>query len=96
MGLGVAKRSEADTAYDACGGASGCVDGSAGALDVQALDDDANMKQTAGLIGLIAGGAVAATGAVLVIVSVTSSGPEAQATLVPWVGPGSLGVRGTF
>ena len=96
MGLGVSARSDADTTYDACGGPTGCVEGSSGALATQALDDDADTQQTAGLIGLIAGGAVAATGAVLVIVSATSSEPATQATVVPWVGPGSLGVRGTF
>ncbi len=100
LGLGYAKRSEADDAYSACGLES-CVQGSTGAQEVNALDDDATVKQEAGLGVLIAGGALAVTGATLLFVSLASSSTETassteKATLAPWVGPGFLGVRGSF
>ncbi len=100
LGLGYAARAEADDAYAACGLES-CVEGSAGAQDVNALDDDATLKQEAGLGVLIAGGAFAVTGAALLFVSLGSSSPDdssepAKASVRPLIGPGFVGVVGSF
>ena len=90
-GLGFAKRGEADDAYTACGAV--CVDGSPGAENVKSLDDDANTKQTIGLVGLIAGGALAATGVTLLVLS-PKADDKSQTGLS--FGPGSVRVHGTF
>ncbi|MFO0552675.1 MAG: tetratricopeptide repeat protein [Polyangiaceae bacterium] len=95
LGLGYVKRGEADHSYELCG-AELCVEGSPGAQHVNELDDDATLKQTAGLIGLIAGGAVGIAGAALIIVSATGSSSKEAAAITPVVGPGYIGVSGTF
>lgn len=97
MGLGGSARSDADAAYDACTTADPCPQGSARAQEVIDLDDDANGKQTIGLIGFIAGGAFAAAGVTLLVLSAGDDAPsDATATVTPWIGVGSAGARGTF
>jgi hypothetical protein len=90
-GLGFAKRGEANDAYAACGGA--CVNGTSQADDVRSFDSTANTQQTIGVIGLIAGGALAATGVTLLVLSPKGDAPN---TTGLWVGPSSTGVKGTF
>jgi hypothetical protein len=51
--------------------------------------------RTASTISLIAGGVVAAGGAILFFTA-PSGGPRPAASLSPWIGPGSGGVRGSF
>lgn len=89
--LGFAKRGEANDAYAKCG--PPCVNGSAQAENVKSLDASANGKQTIGLVGFIAGGALAATGITLLIVSAKG---ESRSTTGLVVGPGSIGVQGSF
>ncbi|MDI3291100.1 hypothetical protein [Polyangium sp. 15x6] len=92
-GLSLAKRAEADEAFDACG--AGCWGPPADA--VRALDDDANKKGNLGIIGLAAGGALTITGIVLFVVSKRSPGEApAKALMTPWIGPQGGGVVGRF
>ncbi|MDI1482511.1 hypothetical protein [Polyangium sp. y55x31] len=92
-GLSLAKRAEADEAFDACG--VGCWGAPADA--VRALDDDANKKGTIGIVGLAAGGALAITGVVLFVVSKPSPRKApAKAHVTPWIGPRGGGVVGRF
>jgi len=96
LGLGFATRGDADDAYVACG-SEACVRGRAGQKKVDELDGDANTKQTVGVIALAAGGAVAVTGLILVLVAPSDAGPDAtEASITPFVGPGSVGLSGTF
>ncbi|HEY4116619.1 MAG TPA: hypothetical protein VGM56_02135 [Byssovorax sp.] len=95
LGLGAGKRSDATTAYNACGGAA-CVQGSPGALQAQKLDSDATTFETVGTIGLIAGGVLAGAGVTMFLLAPRSSAPATGAQITPWFGPGSAGVRGTF
>lgn len=90
-GLGVAERGEADDAYAACGAAA-CVRGSPAAENVNALDDSASTKQTAGVVSLVAGGVLAAVGVTLIVISPQD---EAAAAAVR-IGPGALEIRGSF
>jgi hypothetical protein len=92
VGLGFAKRGQANEAYEACGAAA-CVRGSAAAEEVDALDKDANLKQTVGLVGLIAGGVLAGAGIAMIVVG-GKPAEGAHTSLV--VGPGTLGLSGTF
>jgi hypothetical protein len=97
MGLGGSARSDADAAYEACTTADPCPEGSDRAQEVVDLDEDANGKQTIGLISFIAGGAFAAAGVTLLILSSGDDAPsDATATVTPWIGIGSAGARGTF
>lgn len=95
LGLGFAKRGEADDAYEACG-AENCVRGSQGQKTTDALDADANTPLTAGTIALVAGGAIAVTGLVLVLVAPGDEASVTDAAVMPFVGPGMAGVRGRF
>jgi hypothetical protein len=59
--------------------------------------DDLKTFATAATISFIAGGALAATGLILLITAPDDPTPEAQArTLLPYVGLGSIGAVGTF
>jgi hypothetical protein len=60
---------------------------------VKALDTSANTKQTIGLIGLVAGGALAITGVTLLVLSPKGEGRTSTGL---FLGPGSTGVKGTF
>ena len=95
LGLGASKRGDATAAYDACGGPA-CVQGSAGALNAQKLDNDATTLETVGTIGLIAGGVLAGAGVTMLLLAPRSSAPATSAQITPWFGPGSAGLRGTF
>ncbi|MDI1444198.1 hypothetical protein [Polyangium sp. 6x1] len=92
-GLSLAKRAEADEAFDACG--VNCWGPPAD--EVRALDEDANKKGTIGVIGLAAGGALTVTGVVLFVVSKRSPGKApAKAFVTPWIGPQGGGLAGRF
>jgi hypothetical protein len=96
MGLGFAKHGEANDAYTACG-ETACVAGSSAQKAVDDLDSDAQTKATVGIISLAAGGAIAVTGLILVLVAPSGDAVEpSQAALMPYVGPGEIGLRGTF
>lgn len=90
-GLGFADRGKADDAYGACG--PPCVNGTPQANEVKSLDSSANTKQTIGLVGLVAGGALAATGVTLLVVSAKGKSPSSTGFVI---GPGSMSVKGSF
>jgi tetratricopeptide (TPR) repeat protein len=64
--------------------------------EVRRLEDESSSAQTRAIVAFSIGGAAAVTGVVLLVVSGSGSGASESATVVPWVGPGQLGVTGTF
>lgn len=61
--------------------------------------DELSMANTLGLvstISFIAGGVLATAGIIMVIVGKPSAAKEEHARVVPWIGPGSAGLVGTF
>jgi hypothetical protein len=61
--------------------------------------DELSMGNTLGLVStitLIGGGVLATAGIIMVIVGKPSAPKEEHARVVPWIGPGSLGLSGTF
>jgi hypothetical protein len=88
------KRKDADQAYAECGGDTGCRTSNPLSQKVDDLDGSARTAQTLSIVGFALGGVGVATGVTLFILS--SSGKSEQATLQPWLGVGSAGVRGTF
>jgi len=61
--------------------------------------DELASANTLGLVStitFIAGGVLAATGIVMVIVGKPGATKEEHARVVPWIGPGSAGLAGTF
>ena len=85
------KRGQATSLFDKCG--AGCTGPTAD--QVRALDDSANSKGTAAVVGLVAGGALAIGGAVTLVLSRNKSAPTAAA-ITPWIGAGSAGLAGRF
>jgi hypothetical protein len=66
-----------------------------GIAKVKDLDDKARSAQTLGIVGYVVGGLGVATGVTLFVLS--NKKDEGKAAYVaPYVGPGSLGVRGAF
>ncbi len=97
LGLGGSARSDADAAYESCTESDPCPAGSDRAQEVADLDDDANSMQTISLISFIAGGAFAAAGVTMLVMSSGGDEPsDAAMTVTPWIGVGSAGARGTF
>jgi hypothetical protein len=88
------KRKDADDKYKQCGGDAGCTTDNPLSKDVDKLDKDASSAQTLGIVGFALGGVGIAAGVTLFILS--SGGESQQATLEPWVGLGSAGLKGTF
>jgi hypothetical protein len=62
---------------------------------VKSLDDDAKKALTFGVVGLAVGGAAIGTG-ILLLVLAPSGGSGQSASVTPWFGLNSAGVRGTF
>jgi hypothetical protein len=62
----------------------------------QSAIDSYNLAGTLSTAGFIAGGVLAATGVVLVIVAPREPSRSAQAWIAPVVGPGFAGARGSF
>jgi hypothetical protein len=84
-------RKDADAAAEGCP----CDDRSELARKIQGLDDDARSAKTLGIVGFVVGGVGIATGATLFVLSSKKQEPQA-ARVEPFVGLGSLGVRGAF
>lgn len=61
-----------------------------------AAKDDLDTFATAATISFIAGGALAATGFILLMTAPEDAGDEQEATIRPFVGFGSIGAVGTF
>lgn len=62
---------------------------------VDALDADAKKARNLGIVGLAVGGAAIGTGVLLVVLA-PSGGSTRTASVTPWFGLNSAGVRGTF
>jgi hypothetical protein len=58
--------------------------------------DEYNTQRTVSTIGFIAGGVGLAGGALLLLTAPSARGNERAAHVTPWVGVGSLGMRGRF
>jgi hypothetical protein len=97
---GFDKRSQADGLFADCTEQSTvCGPGAPLFDDASAAEDAESQAFTRSLVSYVAGGALAATGVVLWIVSSDSDeDPDAsgEASLTPWLGPHSVGVSGTF
>jgi hypothetical protein len=89
------KRDRADEKFAACGGETGCTNGNLVSLEVAELDRDADGMKTLGIVGFVVGGVGAAAGVTLLVLSAGDDGDK-TATVEPWVGLGSAGVRGRF
>lgn len=98
--FGLQTASKNDEIRRACGDVNNCpleVES-----EVEKLHDEANGLGTVATVGFIVGGVGVATGATLLLVSMGDGGDpsvDAQASgtsLSAWVGPQSLGIRGTF
>jgi hypothetical protein len=88
------KRKDADEAYAACGGDTGCRTSNPLSQTVDDLDGSARTAQTLSIVSFALGGVGVATGVTLFILS--SNGKSERASFQPWLGVGSAGVRGTF
>lgn len=89
------KRSDADAKFEECGGDSGCTTDNPLSGEVAELDDSADSAFAVGIGGLVLGGVGVATGVVLLVMS--SGGEEKPAASIqPWVGFGSAGLKGRF
>lgn len=62
---------------------------------VDSIDADAKKARNLGIVGLSVGGAAIATGILLVVLA-PSGGSTRTASVTPWFGLNSAGVRGTF
>jgi len=91
------KQSDADAAFEACGGKSCSL---ADRANVDALDSDAATSKTLALTSFVVGGVGLATGVTLLVLSgkQKSSEPAARLTprVQPWIGYRSVGLSGTF
>ena len=85
--------SKADDLFDKCG--SKCTAGQKS--EIQQLDKDAASQKTIGVIGLVAGGVALAGGVTMLIVGKPKAAPApAKASIEPWFGGASAGLRGQF
>ena len=89
------KRRDADAKFEECGGASGCTNNNPLSAEVAQLDDDARSALTLGIVGFAVGGVGLAAGTALFIMSSAGDSKE-SASITPFVGLGSAGVRGSF
>ncbi|HEX8790843.1 MAG TPA: hypothetical protein VF765_07810 [Polyangiaceae bacterium] len=90
VGMNRAKRTDADAL---------CPNGQCPMADkpqVQSLDQQADSAATGAWIGYIAGGALLATGFVLLLTSGGAKKTDASSGLRPWMGLGTGGVAGAF
>jgi hypothetical protein len=90
------KRSDADKAFEECGGATRCSNDNPLSRQVTALDDSARSAQTIGVVGLAAGGVGVAAGVVLFVLSGGEKRPSTGLSVVPRIGIGSIGAGGSF
>jgi hypothetical protein len=88
------KRSDADEKFAQCGGDAGCTNENPLSGQVDQLDQDAGSAQTLGIVGFALGGVGVAAGVTLLMLS--SGGDSQQASVEPWLGLGTAGVRGRF
>jgi hypothetical protein len=92
----VSKRKDADSTFAACSAeVGGCRTGDPRAAETDELDRDADSKKTLGIVGFAVGGAGVAAGVTLLLLS-SGGSDENEASIRPWVGLGSAGLRGRF
>jgi len=107
VGLGVgtlfalrskSKRSDADSAFAQLDARchSLCSADDPAAKNVASLDDAARSAQTLSIVGFAVGGAGIATGVTLLVLGSHKSEAPQGASLQPWLGLGSAGIRGSF
>jgi hypothetical protein len=95
------KRKDADAAAKDLEDTGCSIDGgtcdadSPGAKKVAQLDDEASSAKTLGIVGFVVGGVGVAAGVTLFILSSKKEEPK-SAYVTPYVGLGSVGVRGAF
>jgi hypothetical protein len=94
------KRDRADALFADCEAeVPGCPPGAPLRSDAQAAERSEGSAFTRSMLTYAAGGALAATGVVLFLVSSPSSSDEGaarEATISPWLTPDTLGVSGHF
>jgi hypothetical protein len=98
----MSKRSDGDNLFNACNAAPPCTADQK--AQIAQSDDDSKSAQTLAIVGYAAGGALVATGVVLLLVDSKGSGGGAptaknanlEPTVQPWVGLGMAGVSGRF
>jgi hypothetical protein len=96
------KSRQADAAFTRCQQANGgaCPEDSDNALSRTAsrLENAEGAALTRSLIGFVSGGALLTTGVVLFVMGSGESDAKEreQASILPWIGPGSLGLSGRF
>jgi hypothetical protein len=87
--------SQSDKAFACNSQPSGCTDDQRAV--VRGFEDDSNAAKTRAIVAFSAGGAVAITGVVLLVLSGHSSNDEKpQASIQPWLGYRAVGVTGSF
>ncbi|HEY3500119.1 MAG TPA: hypothetical protein VGK73_35760 [Polyangiaceae bacterium] len=89
------KRSDADAKFEECGGATGCTTDNPLSAEVDELDNSADSAKTLGIVGFAVGGVGVATGVTLLLLS-SGNKEKPAASIQPWVGFGSAGVKGRF
>jgi hypothetical protein len=95
---GYDKRDKADGLFADCEAqVPGCAPGAPLRGDAQDAEDAESSAFQRSMLTFAAGGALAATGVVLLLVSSGSDeGPARDAALTPWIGPDWVGVSGRF
>jgi PEGA domain len=88
------KRSQADKAFQDCGGATGCSNGNPDSARVTALDNSARSAETMSIVGFAAGGLAVGAGALLFVLSRDHEHPSSGLSIEPQVGLGSLAIVG--
>jgi hypothetical protein len=95
-GNSASKRSEADKAYDDCGGDGACDKTGPLAKKTADYDDQARSALTLSIVGFVVGGVGIASGVTLFVLSSKKEANPQATKIEPWVSLSSAGVRGTF
>jgi hypothetical protein len=106
VGLGVgtafglsskSKRSQADDAFQQCGGETGCMNDNPLAQQVSSLDDSARTHKTISIVGFVAGGLGVGAGVALFVLSRRhDDAPASSWSVTPRIGLGNAAITGTF
>lgn len=91
------KRSQADDAFQQCGGATGCMNDDPLSQQVSSLDDSARTHKTISIVGFVAGGLGVGAGVALFVLSRRhDDAPASSWSIAPRIGLGNAAVTGTF
>jgi hypothetical protein len=83
-------------ACSASGGSPACELTAAEAASINDLDDKARSAKTLGIVGYVVGGLGIGAGVTLFVLSSGKKDEATSAYVAPYVGPGSVGLRGAF